>query len=336
MSILFLRLNWVSLILIYLVIIAGSFVRVSGSGMGCPDWPKCFGKWVPPTSVNELPKNYKEIYGEKRVQKVEKFCKILRLIGMEETAEKIKSNPQTYEELPFNAPKTWIEYVNRLAGFLAGNAVLLIFLWTIFAYRKNKRFLIFALLNLIILTFQAWFGSIVVATNLVPWTITVHLFLALVIVLIQLYLLHLIPRETSKKINLPKYIKATVLIVFLITTFQMFLGTQVRESIDFLTKSGFSREEWSSKLSISFFIHRSFSWLVLAVLSYLLYWNFKNIQSKRFYWIYGILALELIGGVLLAYAEMPGFVQISHLLFATILFGMLFVTILQSKMTEKK
>jgi cytochrome c oxidase assembly protein subunit 15 len=103
----------------------------------------------------------------------------------------------------------------------------------------------------------------------------------------------------------------------------MFLGTQVREYIDELTKSGYGRESWSNLLGISFFIHRSFSWLVLALLTVLAIYNEKNNKYLTLRWIYGLLAVELISGVLLAHADLPGLARTAHLVLASCLFGIL-------------
>jgi cytochrome c oxidase assembly protein subunit 15 len=319
----YIRLNWLALILIYLVIIAGSVVRTTGSGMGCPDWPKCFGQWVPPTSESQLPENYRDIYGEKRVAKVEKFARFLSAIGMSETAERIQKDPQTYEELPFNAGSTWTEYINRLVGFLAGNAMLLAFLWLLLKYRKDRRLVVMSTAALFLLVLNAWFGSIVVATNLVPWTITLHMFLALALVFLQLMVIRRICPVFQKTLHLPQGIKWLVIVILIITTYQMFLGTQVREFIDELKKQNIGREGWSSHFGWSFFIHRSFSWLVLILIALMTWLNFKTDRLNAIYLAFALLSLELIGGVLLAYADMPGLVQVSHLFFAAVLFGVL-------------
>lgn len=325
----FVRLNWIALVLIYLIVIAGSVVRTTGSGMGCPDWPKCFGKWVPPTSEQQLPDNYREIYGEKRVKKVEKFARFLTSIGMEETAKKIKNDPATYEELPFNVGQTWTEYVNRLVGFLAGNAVFILFVWAWIRYRKDRKLLLIATINLILLVVNAWFGSIVVATNLVPWVITVHLFLALALIATQFMLIQRVSPVQQRKIELSPILRRLILVVFLITAYQMFLGTQVREYIDELAKQGLGRDAWSDSFGLEFFIHRSFSWAVLILMGIMFWINRKQQQQKGIYWAFGLLTVELISGICLAYANMPGLVQVSHLLFATVLFGMLFMQLLR-------
>jgi cytochrome c oxidase assembly protein subunit 15 len=318
----FLRFQWVTLIGLFLVICAGSFVRITGSGMGCPDWPKCFGQWIPPTAEEQLPANYLSIFQEKRAKKAVKFCKFLTSIGMKETAEKIKADPTLLKEEPFNAARTYTEYINRLLGFLAGNLMLAGFFWSLLFYRK-RWLLTLSAINLVLIAVEAWFGSIVVATNLVPWTITVHLFLALVILLIQMYLIYRISPKHGTKILVNPLTFYIWWAVFAITFYQMFLGTQVREYIDALTKQGFGRDAWSDYLGIEFLIHRSFSWLVLILLVYLGWKNEKESKLRIIRWAFVILSIELFAGVLLAYFDLPGLVQTAHLVFATILLGIL-------------
>ena len=268
----FVRLNWVTLVFIFAVTVAGSFVRITGSGMGCPDWPKCFGKIIPPTDIKQIPDNYKDIYSGKRAKKTAKFANLLEKIGFKSEANKIRNDKSLLIEQDFNATKTWTEYVNRLFGVLAGFGVLFVFVGVWWKYRQ-KKLLILASFNLVFLVFQAWFGSIVVATNLVPWTITVHM--------------------------------------------------------DQLTMQGFGRKSWTEMLGMNFYIHRTFSWLVLGMMVVLAVLNESKLKYKIVRTGFIILVIELLSGVLLAYADMPGLIQTSHLIFAAILLAVLFMTMMR-------
>jgi cytochrome c oxidase assembly protein subunit 15 len=318
----FIRFQWTILIAIYLIVIAGSFVRITGSGMGCPDWPKCFGQWVPPTQKSELPADYREKFAEKRGKKIDKFCRFLSSIGLKETAAKIQADPTLRQEEPFNVSKTWTEYGNRLVGFLAGNLLLIGLIWALIKYRQRK-LIGLIVLNIVLMGIEGWFGSIVVASNLVPWTITVHMLLALIIIALQLYIIKMVSVRQKGKIEFNTTLKWLAVVILAITFYQLFLGTQVREYIDELTKQGFGRESWTEKLGWAFYIHRTFSWLVLVLMAILVW---KNEKMKK-YWIvrsaFIVLGIELTSGVLLAYANMPGLIQTSHLIFAAILFGIL-------------
>jgi cytochrome c oxidase assembly protein subunit 15 len=330
----FIRFQWTILIAIYLIVIAGSFVRITGSGMGCPDWPKCFGQWVPPTQKSELPADYREKFAEKRGKKIDKFCRFLSSIGLKETAAKIQADPTLRQEEPFNVSKTWTEYGNRLVGFLAGNLLLIGLIWALIKYRQRK-LIGLIVLNIVLMGIEGWFGSIVVASNLVPWTITVHMLLALIIIALQLYIVKLVSIRQKGKIEFNTTLKWLAVVILAITFYQLFLGTQVREYIDALTKQGFGRESWTEKLGWAFYIHRTFSWLVLVLMAILVW---KNEKMKK-YWIvrsaFIVLGIELTSGVLLAYANMPGLIQTSHLIFAAILFGILTMLVFRLQSATK-
>ncbi|MBD3639248.1 MAG: COX15/CtaA family protein [Crocinitomicaceae bacterium] len=330
----YLRFSWITLVFIYLVIIAGSVVRTTGSGMGCPDWPKCFDQVIPPTNEAQLPDNYKDKYRSYRVEKVERFAGFLETIGLDETASELRQDESLLIEQDFNAAKTWTEYGNRLVGFLAGNFVLILFIWTFIRYRSNRKLLWLTLINLILMGIEGWFGSIVVATNLLPWTITLHMFLALVIVGIHIKIIRII-RNKSYQLKIKPVFKSLFYFALLLTFIQIILGSQVRQEIDFMVKDDMSRADWIANMRGDFYFHRSFSWVLLAVNLALLYLNRKwSLGIPTLKYIVGLLIIEFVTGVLFSYAGMPAFTQPVHLLTAAVLLGLQFYTLSYFKYTR--
>ena len=315
---------------VYFLILVGGIVRSTGSGMGCPDWPKCFGNWVPPTDISQLPDNYLEVYKAKRIEKNQKLAGLLDNLGFEEVSASIFSHPSQYIETEFNVTKTWIEYLNRLVGVLIG---FFIFLTVVFSFpyiRSDKTIFYLALGSFIVVGFQGWLGSIIVSTNLLPVTVTIHMALALVLVAMLQYAV----TRAQKDIFLGRFTYSgkvnSVLLVVAVTTFvQILLGTQVREEVDLVAfmMNGFNREQWVEKLGLNFYIHRSFSIIILGLhvyLAYLLYRIKDRAISKLTSLMLFLVATEVVFGIVMAYFAIPAFLQPLHLTFAALLFGVQF------------
>jgi len=317
----------ITLVSIYLVILAGSVVRTTGSGMGCPDWPKCFDRWIPPTDINELPIDYKEQFLERRIQKVEKYTSMLSKLGMEQAASTILNDPEIRKEEPFVAVKTWIEYVNRLLGFIGGNFTLLLFVLSFFLYKKNKKLLLLSFVTLLCMGFQGWFGSMVVASNLIPWTISVHMFFALVIIAL---LIHLIYEKNHEPLHIPNKIRYMVLAAFILGLVQIYFGTQVRQGIDVLSSQDIVRSEWIENLPSIFKVHRSFAIVVLLINGYIIL-QLKSKLPRLMFFIFGVLLIEVLSGVIMAYCNVPKFMQPTHLFLSTILFGLHYYLLIRTR-----
>lgn len=328
----FIRINFITIIATLLVILAGGIVRSTGSGMGCPDWPKCFDQYIPPTDVAQLPPDYKQKYVEGRLKKNERFAKYLESMGKHELANQIRKDQSITVPEAFNAAKTWTEYVNRLAGAALG-IFLIITAVRSFAYRKTAtRITILSIVNIFVVGYQAWLGSIVVSTNLTQWVITAHMLLALVILAIAIYTYHY-AKQLHKARSIIMYrilwLKGFLAFTILITIVQIVLGTEVRESIDVIAKSmqNGGRSSWVSKVGSIFSYHRDLAILV-AICNFVVYkmvidrFSGKAWPLQTANYIMVVLLVQVATGFLLSYLSLPPYAQAVHILFSTLLFSL--------------
>ena len=302
----FQKVAWTTIVAVYILILVGASVRASGSGMGCPDWPTCFGQWIPPTSESALPRNYQEVYAD---------------LG--------------YAETRFNVVKTWTEYLNRLLGFSIG---VLIFFTSVCAFAirgYNPKIFYAAGLAFLLVGFQGWLGSKVVSSNLMPGLITVHMLVALTIVGTLIYALAQSRRDfmLGQPIDQidPRF-ERWLYIVIVLTVVQVAMGTQVREMTDFISleQGEGARSQWIDAMPWFFYVHRSFSAVLLFCnlwLTYLLASSLGRSHSLVRMAIAMVVIIfgSVISGATLGHLGMPAFIQPTHLLSASLLFGIQFL-----------
>jgi cytochrome c oxidase assembly protein subunit 15 len=321
-----------TVIAVYLLILVGGIVRSTGSGMGCPDWPKCFGMWVPPTDVRQLPVGYKEVYTAQRVAKNKKLALMLEKFGFKQVAGNIFAHPTQYIETDFNVTKTWIEYINRLLGALIGIFVFLTVIFALPYWRRDRPVFWLAFWAWILTGVQGWLGSLVVSTNLLPVMVTIHMALALVIVAMLVYAVNRSQRDTEPKAVVSRIpnLSGWLWLSTILTFSQIILGTQVREQVDTVAFSlnHLSRADWVEQLGAVFHYHRTFSIVLLVVNVYVVY-RLMQVRSKQLHQlaaaILTLIGLEITAGMVLTAFALPAAVQPIHLTVATVLFGVQFL-----------
>ncbi|MDB4756155.1 COX15/CtaA family protein [Pirellulaceae bacterium] len=307
------RLAWIGLISVIFLVLAGATVRVTGSGLGCPDWPFCWGCWVPPTDAKQI---------DIASLDLEKFKKHATRKGIDPetiTRETILES--------FNPVQTWIEYGNRLASLPLGLATLLLAFSSLLAKipearRKHRWWIIvlswFCLLDVVA---NAIMGAMVVRSGLQPGIITLHMALAFLLIAVLTTVIWLTRPSHVETTNLHRSRKKLLwisLLFFACLFCEGLLGSQLREHTDELgiAADETDRRQWVEMLAptLIYKVHRSFSWSLLLT-SGLLYFfanRSTSVQSGEPRLILLMVVAMMVMGVVLAHIAIFQVVQVLH------------------------
>ena len=276
----------------YFLILVGGLVRASGAGLGCPDWPRCFGSWIPPASAAELPPGF--------------------------------------EVSQFNPTLMWIEYLNRLLGVTVGVLIFatLISAWR--HHRRTARIFWPTLTAFLLVGFQGWLGGVVVQQELAAWIVTVHMVVALVIVSLLLYstVYAFFAEGAAVRVHgaARRPLAWTALALIAITLIQVILGTQVREGIDEALASGVERLNALGAVGQFDIWHREIALLVIAatvVLASLVWTRHANESAltRATIVVIALVGLQVLLGVTMAYLALTPSAQVAHLTASSLLLG---------------
>lgn len=296
----FIRIGIITITAVYLLILVGGIVRASGAGMGCPDWPTCFGQLIPPTSESQLPSDYHERY-----------------IG--------------YGDTTFNPLKTWTEYLNRLLGVSIGFLILATLIRSLPFRKFAPAVTAYSTGIFILVGFQGWLGSRVVASELKPILISAHMLVAFLIVSLLIYTVCLAGNSWLKKQSFgtvsPRW-RNVLRIAIALTLIQIAMGTQIREAIDGITNAHVmpDRTIWRDHFPIIFYVHRSFSSIILFTNLWLV-WKLRsatrpgNPMRIPAYGLGCLVMIAVLSGISLDRLGFPAVIQPLHLLLANLIFG---------------
>lgn len=280
----------------FFLIFIGGLVRASGAGLGCPDWPRCFGLWFPPLHADALPAGY--------------------------------------DRALFNPINTWLEYFNRLVGVTVGLFILATFIRAVRLARTDTAVFAGATAALLLVLFQGWLGGQVVRSGLTSWMLTIHMVVAIVILNTLLYTAFRSMRDRLRVELEPatrQRAQAVIGVLLLVTLVQIIFGAQVREALSEIARAHADtpRAEWLGQVGTMDLIHRSFSWIVLAGA---LFWYrvartlpsghpLRDLAALHT----SVVVVQILLGAGLAYLGLPPVLQIFHLVLASLMSAVQFL-----------
>ncbi len=304
------RLAWIALVSLIVLVVAGATVRVTGSGLGCPDWPTCWGCLIPPTSVEQIDVDQLDL---------DKFKKHAARKGIDPdtiTRETVLDS--------FDPVHTWIEFSNRLASLPLGFATLLLALFSFGAKRRKVWVIGLSMFCFLDVVANAIMGAMVVRSGLQPGIITLHMALAFLLIVVLVTIIWLSRPEISlKETLLPsrRKMKVVSLVFFACLFGEGLLGSQLREQTDELAitaeaEQGIEREKWGEELgaTIIYKVHRSFSWSLLLTSGLLFFWmaREKDWQAVEPKLIFAMVVVMMLMGVVLGHIAIYPVVQVLH------------------------
>jgi heme a synthase len=292
---LFSKFAFLSTIATYILIFIGGLVRVSGAGLGCPDWPKCFGSWIPPLNASQLPAGF---------------------------------DPAT-----FNFALAWIEYINRLMGMIVGLLIVLTTIYAIKYFRQHKSILYSSIAAAVLVAVQGWYGSIVVKTELNPNTITIHFVLAIIIVSLLIYVWQksqlILNPESESNIKYPANTKNLLQVLWIATIIQFIFGTQIRGKIEVLIEKFplLYGNDLIQKLGAINYMHIALG-VITAIITFLVVMPLlkKSVNASALVQqssiLLGVLIVaQILVGVFIEFFDIPPVMQVIHMWIAAIFVG---------------
>ena len=302
----------------------GAIVRASGAGMGCPDWPTCWGKLIPPTSADQIDVEKLDI---------EKYKRKAKQHGVDPdtiTKETVVAS--------FNPVHTWTEYMNRLTSTPLALLTLIAFIMSFWQLKKRPSILFAAFIALALLLINAWMGAQIVYSGLKPGVITLHMALAILMLCVLIYMAWR-GSDSPWRLNASARkggLQKIALVLFALIIAEGVLGSQIREKTDELKKTHphETREQWVEELEESpvYYVHRSGSWLILiaAGLFYSVARKNKTGGAIVETVILAMVLSQMCLGMILAQVGILPFAQVLHISLSSILVSALLLWLLAS------